>query len=72
MLAMYNAPNGTIREWALDAGFTIKTGRMAGQAHVSFTVRTMERLKEYKLLERSRRDGWILTKAGKEEAKDIR
>jgi hypothetical protein len=72
LLAMYNAPNGTIREWALDAGFTIKTGRLAGQAHVSFTVRTMERLKEYKLLERSRRDGWILTKAGKEEAKDIR
>jgi hypothetical protein len=72
LLAMYNAPNGTIREWALNAGFTIKTGRLAGQAHVSFTVRTMERLKEYKLLERSRRDGWILTKAGKEEAKDIR
>ena len=72
LLAMYNTPNGTIREWALDAGFTIKTGRLAGQAHVSFTVRTMERLKEYKLLERSRRDGWILTKAGKEEAKDIR
>ena len=72
LLAMYNAPNGTIREWALDAGFTIKTGRLAGQAHVSFTVRTMESLKEYKLLERSRRDGWILTKAGKEEAKDIR
>jgi len=72
LFAMYSAPNGTIREWAMDAGFTIKTGRMAGQAHVSFTVRTMERLKEYKLLERSRRDGWILTKAGKDEAKDIR
>lgn len=72
MHAMYAAPNGTIREWALDAGFVIKTGRLAGQAHVSFTARTLERLKEYKLAERSRRDGWVLTKTGKEEAKDIR
>ena len=72
MYAMYRSPNGTIREWALDAGFTIKTGKHQGQPHTSFTARTLERLKEYKLAERSRRDGWVLTKAGKEEAKDIR
>ena len=72
MFAMYHNPSGTLRSWALDAGFTIKSGQYAGQPHVSMTSRTLERLKEYKLAERSRRDGWILTKAGKEEAKDIR
>ena len=71
MYEMYRAPNGTLREWALDAGFVIKSGANAGKAHLSFTARTLERLKEYKLAERSRRDGWVLTKAGKEEAKDI-
>jgi Mn-dependent DtxR family transcriptional regulator len=35
-------------------------------------ARTLERLKEYKLAERSKRDGWVLTPKGKEEAKDIR
>lgn len=72
MYEMYRNPNGTVREWALDAGFTIKSGANAGKAHTSFTARTLERLKEYKLAERSRRDGWVLTKLGKEEAKDIR
>jgi len=70
--AMYQNQNGTLREWAFDAGFTIKSGKYAGQPHMSMTARTLERLKEYKLAERSRRDGWVLTKAGKEEAKDIR
>lgn len=72
MFAMYHNPNGTLREWAMESGFTIKTGRHAGAPHMSMTARTLERLKEYKLAERSRREGWILTKAGKEEAKDIR
>ncbi len=72
LYAMYQSPNGTLREWAFDAGFTIKTGKYAGQPHMSMTARTLERLKEYRLAERSRRDGWVLTKAGKEEAKDIR
>jgi len=72
MYEMYRNPNGTIREWAMDAGFMIRSGKAAGGPHVSFTARTLERLKEYKLAERSRRDGWVLTKAGKEEAKDIR
>lgn len=72
MFEMYRNPNGTLREWAVDAGFTIKTGANAGSAHLSFTARTLERLKEYKLAERSRRDGWVLTKLGKDEAKDIR
>lgn len=72
MFAMYRSPNGTMREWAMDAGFTIKTGRHAGQPHMSMVSRTLERLKDYKLAERSRREGWILTKLGKEEAKDIR
>jgi hypothetical protein len=72
MFAMYANPNGTLRDWAADAGFTIKTGRYAGMPHMSMTARTLERLKEYKLAERSRRDGWVLTKQGKEEAKDIR
>lgn len=69
--AMHSAPNGTIREWAAEAGFVIRTGKYAGQAHTSFTARTLERLKEYKFAERSKRDGWILTQKGKDEAKAI-
>jgi hypothetical protein len=72
MYAMYNNPTGTLRDWAHASGFTIKTGRYAGMPHMSMVARTLERLKEYKLAERSRRDGWVLTKLGKEEAKDIR
>jgi hypothetical protein len=72
MFAMYANPNGTLRQWAYEAGFTIKSGRYQGQPHMSMTARTLERLKEYRLAERSRRDGWVLTKQGKEEAKDIR
>jgi len=72
LFAMNANPNGTLRQWAYDAGFTIKTGKYAGQPHMSMTARTLERLKEYKLAERSRRDGWILTAKGKEEARDIR
>jgi hypothetical protein len=72
LFAMYAQPNATQREWALDAGFTIKTGKHAGQPHMSMVNRTLERLKDYRLAERSRRDGWVLTKLGKEEAKDIR
>lgn len=72
MYAMHHSPNGTLREWAMAAGFTVKTGKYAGQPHLSMTSRTLERLKEYRLVERSRREGWILTKLGKEEAKDIR
>ena len=71
MSAMYHNQNGTLREWAFESGFTIKTGKYAGQPHMSMTARTLERLKEYKLAERSRRDGWVLTRLGKEEAKDI-
>ena len=71
MYAMLRIPNGTMREWAMDAGFTIKSGKYAGQPHMSMTARTLERLKEYKLAERNRREGWVLTKAGKEEAKGI-
>lgn len=26
MFAMYHNPNGTLREWAMESGFTIKTG----------------------------------------------
>lgn len=69
--AMNVNPNGTIREWAREAGFVIRSGKNAGEPHTSFTVRTLERLKHYKLAERSQRDGWILTKQGKEEAKNI-
>ena len=72
MYAMYRNASGTMREWAMDAGFTIKSGKHVGKPHLSMTARTLERLKEYKLVERSRREGWILTKMGKEEAKDIR
>lgn len=72
MFAMYHSPNVTQREWALDAGFTIKTGKYAGQPHMSMINRTLQRLKEYKFAERSRREGWVLTKLGKEEAKNIR
>lgn len=71
MFEMYRNPNGTLREWANDAGFVIRSGKLQGMPHLSFTARTLERLKEYKLAERSRRDGWVLTRAGKEEAKDI-
>jgi hypothetical protein len=72
LFAMLGNPNGTLREWAHDAGFIIKTGKYAGMPHMSMTARTLERLKEYKLAERSRRDGWILTAKGKDEARDIR
>lgn len=71
MYAMYHHPTHTLREWCRDAGFLIRTGKFAGEPHLSMCARTLERLKEYKLAERSKRDGWILTKAGKEEAKDI-
>lgn len=72
LYVMLRNPEGTIREWAYEAGFTIKSGRHEGQAHVSMTARTLERLKEYKFAERCKRDGWKLTPKGKEEAKDIR
>jgi hypothetical protein len=65
-------PVGTIRDWGIAAGFTIKTGHFAGQAHVSGVMRILERLKKYKLAERSERDGWILTASGKKEAQEIR
>ena len=65
MFEMYNNPSGTLRDWARDAGFVIRSGKLEGQAHLSFTARCLERLKEYKLAERSRRDGWILTARGK-------
>ena len=72
MYEMIRNPTGTIRDWAHGAGFVIRSGANEGKAHTSFTARTLERLKEYKLAERTRRDGWILTPKGKEEAKDIR
>jgi len=72
MFAMFHNQSGTIREWAREAGFVIRTGVHAGEAHTSFTVRTLERLKQYKLAERSQRDGWVLTKQGREEAKEIK
>lgn len=71
-LAMYNSPNGTLRDWCHDAGLTIRTGKKAGDAHLSGISRILERLKKYKLVEHTDRDGWILTAKGKEEAKDIR
>jgi len=70
--AMNANPNGTIREWARESGFLIRSGRNQGDPHTSFTVRALERLKHYKLAERSPRDGWVLTAAGKKEAESIR
>lgn len=71
LYVMLRNPEGTIREWAYEAGFTLKSGRSEGQAHVSMTARTLERLKEYKFAERSKREGWVLTPKGKEEAGKI-
>lgn len=70
--ALYNNPNGTFREWCGDVGLTIRSGKKAGEAHLSGISRILERLKKYKLAELSDRDGWILTAKGKEEARDIR
>lgn len=70
--ALYNNPNGTFREWCGDAGLTIRSGKKAGEAHLSGITRILERLKKYRLAEHTDRDGWILTTKGKEEAKDIR
>jgi len=71
MYAMLRTPRGTIREWCLDAGFVLRTGANAGGPHVSFGHRVLERLKEYKLAERTRREGWVLTEKGKGEARAI-
>lgn len=72
LFVMLHNPEGTIREWAYEAGFTIQSGKNQGQAHVSMTARTLERLKEYKFAERSKREGWVLTEKGIKEAKEIR
>jgi hypothetical protein len=71
MYAMLRTPRGTIREWCLDAGFVLRTGANAGGPHVSLGHRVLERLKEYKLAERTRREGWVLTEKGKGEARAI-
>lgn len=69
---LYNNPNGTFRDWCHDSGLVIRSGKKAGEAHLSGITRILERLKKYKLAEHTDRDGWILTAKGKEEAKDIR
>ena len=71
LYAMLDNPEGTIRQWCKEAEFMIRTGIHAGQPQTSKCVRTLERLKEYKMVERSKRDGWVLTKLGKEEAGKI-
>lgn len=72
LYAVFHNPNGSFREWCADASITIRTGKRAGEAHLSGITRILERLKKYKLAEHTDRDGWILTAKGKEEAKDIR
>lgn len=69
LYAMLSAPDGTIRSWALDCGFTASTD---GKPLTSKVSRLLERLKEVQLVAHNRRDGWHLTNKGKEEAKTIR
>lgn len=72
IFAMNTKPSGTFSDWAYECGWTVKEGKFSGQALKVKVGRVLERLKDSKLAERSKRDGWVLTKAGKEEAKTIR
>lgn len=67
--AMLDEPDGTIRDWAGRCGFV--TGQQ-NHPHTSHVARLLGYLKELQLVANNRRDGWHLTKSGKEEAKTIR
>lgn len=69
--ALLRTPGGTFSEWAHDCGFLVQQGANAGSPLKVKVARVLERLKESKLVERTKRDGWVLTAKGKEEAKKI-
>lgn len=71
LYAMLRSPNGTFSEWAYDCGFTVQHGASAGQPLKVKVARVLERLKDSKLVERTKRDGWVLTGKGEVEAKRI-
>lgn len=66
--AMHHNPQGSIRDWANDCGFNASTD---GKPLTSKVSRLLDRLKESRLVDYSKRDRWHLTAKGKEEAKTI-
>lgn len=71
LYAMLHNTKGTFSEWAADCGWLVQSGKDAGKPLKIKVARTLERLKDCKFAERTKREGWCLTKQGKEEAKNI-